>query len=178
MLALLLFNWCGYRLLTAYLEQRANTQLQADLDENNYEESQLVSIKIPAVHLGYYSNSSQFERTDGQIEIGGVQYNYVKRRIYKDTLEFLCIPNRAAMSLQTAKDEFFRLVNDLRHTGHSKHGDTVKPFTSDLFTFHDPIQVGSLGQIGTEPSFPFASALSSCASLPAEQPPDAAAIRA
>ena len=122
-MGVLFFNWYGYQLLSSYLETRANKQLEARLDENKYDESQLISIKIPSTHLSYYNPSSEFQRVDGQIEVGGVEYKYVKRRLFNDSMELLCIPNHTAMHLQTARNEFFKLVNDLQqHNGGKRSG--------------------------------------------------------
>jgi hypothetical protein len=45
----------------------------------------------------------------------GFNTNYVKRRLHRDSLELLCIPDQAAMRLQTAKINFFQLVYHLQH---------------------------------------------------------------
>lgn len=141
----MLFNWFGYRLLTSFLEEKVNSQLEAQLDNNNYDETQLISIKIPVTYLPYYNNSKSFERIDGQIEIEGVQYKYVKRRIYNDSLELLCIPNPDVMRLQVAKNEFFKFVNDLQHTGAGKnetpHPDSSKNFSVDCYTGNDLFEI-------------------------------------
>ena len=123
LLAILGFNWVGYQFFTNYIQQRADTKFTTALDENRFDESQLISIKAPARYLSGYVYSNQFERIDGQVEIEGIQYNYVKRRIVNDSLEFLCIPNQKATQLQTAKNDFFRLVNDLQHPGQGKKAD-------------------------------------------------------
>jgi hypothetical protein len=128
LLVMLLFNWFGYRLVIGVLETENNSQLEARLDENHYDESQLISIKVPVRYLPYYSNSTEFQRVDGQIEIGGVQYKYVKRRIYADSLELLCIPNAGAMQLQTAENEFFRFSNDLQHEKRSGDNSHARKF--------------------------------------------------
>ena len=80
LLGLLLFNWIGYEFYTAILQDHADKTMIANLDENNYTDADLISIKVPAVHLSSYVNSKEFQRVDGKIEIKGVQYNYVKRR--------------------------------------------------------------------------------------------------
>ena len=59
------------------------------MENNNYKESQLISPKVPVSYIPYYNNSKSFERIDGQIEIQGGLYKYVKRRIYNDSLELL-----------------------------------------------------------------------------------------
>jgi hypothetical protein len=77
-------------LLFSSLLDKADRELETRLDENRYDESQLISIKVPVTHLSYYNTSDQFERVDGNIEFGGIQYKYVKRRIFNDSLEVLC----------------------------------------------------------------------------------------
>jgi len=124
LMGILLFNWYGYKLLSIYLEDRADRQLEARLDTDRYDESQLISIKVPSSRLSYYNSTTQFERVDGQIEVGGIQYKYVKRRLFNDSIELLCIPNHTAMRLQTARNQFFQLVNDIQqHNGQSKKSD-------------------------------------------------------
>jgi len=138
LLGLLLFNWVGYELYTAILQHQADKTLIADLDQNNYTDAELISIKVPSVHLSGYVNSKEFVRVDGKIEIEGIQYNYVKRRFTEDSLELLCIPNKTATRLQTARDEFFKLVNDLQHPGQSKkseqHNNSFKGFCAEYFS--------------------------------------------
>jgi hypothetical protein len=140
LLAILLFNLIGYRLLTSVLEDRADKQLETALDNNDYNESELISLKIPVAYLPYYNNSSTFERIDGQVEIQGLEYKYVKRRIYNDSLELLCIPNHAAMKFAAANDEFFRFLNDLQHEGNGKpgrvHHHSKKPSGDYCTTIH------------------------------------------
>jgi hypothetical protein len=113
------FNWVGYRLMTSILEDHADAILEGQLDQNEYDESELISIKIPA-NLPYLVNSPDFSRVDGEITINGVHYNYVKQRVYNDSLEYLCIPNREKTRLHNAKDEFYKVVNDLQHPSQNK----------------------------------------------------------
>jgi hypothetical protein len=123
LLSLLLFNWIGYEVYTAILQGQADKSMITSLDENNYNDADLISFKVPAVHLSSYVNSKEFQRVDGTVDINGIQYNYVKLRYTGDSLELLCIPNRTSTSLQNAKNEFFKLVNDLQHPGQSKKSD-------------------------------------------------------
>jgi hypothetical protein len=120
LLSVLLFNWIGYRLLTVYWEGRAATRLEASLDNDRYDPAQIILLRVPADALPYSNPSAQFERSVGLIEIGATRYRTVKRRLYNDSIEFLCIPDGAANTLRSAKDDFFRLVNDLQKSGHSK----------------------------------------------------------
>ena len=142
LLSLLLFNWVGYRFVADYFENKADIQLAALIDENNYNESELISIKLPA-SLPYGVNSSNFERTDGNVDINGVNYKYVKRRFYKDSLELLCIPNIEKTGIKNARDEFYKLANDFVSNNSaskkstSNHSHTVKFSLQDFTNAHN-----------------------------------------
>jgi hypothetical protein len=169
---MLLFNWFGYRVYISFAEDNAVTQLETQLDKNDYDESRLVSVKIPVTYLPYYSNSKYFERVDGQIEIEGIQYNYVKRRIYNDSLEILCIPNHTTMKLQVAKNEFFKFANDLQqHKKPSSHSGSSKNLGIDYYAVNNSFNTNILLINSQIPSH-YSARLTSCYSPTAEQPPD------
>ncbi|MBS1915318.1 MAG: hypothetical protein JST87_03515 [Bacteroidetes bacterium] len=176
LLAMLLFNWIGYRLFTAYIENRSDRQFEAQLDNNNYDETQLISIKVPVAHLAYYNISKNFERMDGQIEANGVVYKYVKRRIFNDSLEVLCIPNKTAMQLNAAKNEFFKLVNDLQANNQTRkansHKNFSKAFSTDNCTTNDVVVLSELNESIPRPLIPYSENLASSFSFINEQPPD------
>jgi hypothetical protein len=145
---ILLFNWVGYRVLNSFMQDKADLQLEAQLDRCQYDESQLLSIKVPVAQLAYYNNSPVFERVDGQIEIGGIPYQYVKRRIYNDSLEVLCIPNRAALKLRLSRDDYFKLVNDIQRSQGQHPGSHPASFKG---TIADPYTVTNSFQLGSPP---------------------------
>jgi hypothetical protein len=125
------------------MQETASATLESQLDNDNYDETQLISIKIPVTYLPYYNNSISYERIDGQIEIEGVQYKYVKRRIYNDSLEMLCIPDHNVMKLLSAKNEFFKFVNDLQHPGQNKNTNSgsSKNITTDYETTNEELNI-------------------------------------
>ena len=49
---------------------------------------------------------------DGEIDINGTHYNYVKRRVNNDTLYLLCIPNQAKTRLLNSKCDYAKQVSD------------------------------------------------------------------
>jgi hypothetical protein len=137
LLGLLLFNWFGYRLLVGYLQEQNRKALELSLDESNYDESQLISIKTQVTHLSYYNASDQFERVDGSIEVDGVRYKYVKRRLFKDSAELLCIPDHAAMGLQSFNNNFFHFISGIQAPV-KRHGANSLPVK---MTMADPYVV-------------------------------------
>jgi hypothetical protein len=178
LLCLLLFNWIGYQLYTAILQRSADKTLIADLDHHNYTDRDLISIKVPAVHLSSYVNSTEFVRVDGKVEIGGVQFNYVKRRYIQDSIELLCIPNQKSTRLQSAKDEFFKLVNDLQHPGQSKktdqHSNTFKGFNADYYAESNRFTISDFTNITLKRADNYLLQISDVSLTPAGQPPDLA----
>ena len=141
LLALHLFNLGGYQLVFSKASHAAADRFISQLDNKEYSDSQLIEVKVP-VNLPYQSNWSDFERYDGEIQIAGVHYNYVKRKLYNDTLILMCIPNAEQMKIASAKEAFFSLVNNLQHPGQQKAPaapeKAVKSITSEyLSDTHD-----------------------------------------
>ena len=77
-------------------------------------------LRIPADALPYCNSSRDFQPAEGYIEIGNLRYREVKKRVYNDSVEFLCIIDGAANRLRSAGNDYFSLVNDLQKHGHSK----------------------------------------------------------
>jgi len=141
LLSVLLFNWIGYRILSDYFEQQADFVLEQKLDKSDYDESQLIEIKVP-LKLPYQNNWENFERFNGDIEVDGIHYKYVKRKVYNDSLVLLCLPHESKMKLLSARDEFFKLVNDLQHPSQNKKSDSgnshsVKNPVTEYFSEHN-----------------------------------------
>jgi len=178
LMGILLFNWYGYQLVSNYMQERADRRLEASLDKRDYDENQLLSIKVPVTSLSYYNSSANFERVDGQVDIGGVQYKYVERRIFKDSIEYRCIPNQMAMNLKSARETFFQLVNDLSHNGQEKKTPHSTQYKSSqdycetqMETFLPHTAIVPAPQMG----IPVTAALLSRYTPTAEMPPDQAA---
>ena len=176
LLGILMFNWVGYRFLTSYLEERANAQLNARLDQHSYDESDLISIKIP--NNLPYTNNKDFQRVNGQIQIAGITYNYVKMRVCSDFVEFACIPNHDLTHMQSSKDEFFKLVNDLQQGNQQKKSDNhptnSKNFSLDLYTTNDLVEVNAPAVVADFSFQDYSSLIPSCFRPTAEQPPEIA----
>lgn len=126
LLGSLLYNWLGYRLVYDYLQHRADKALEALLDQEAYDNSRLVEIKVP-LNLPYQAQWTEFERYNGEIELNGQHYKYVKRRIYNDSLVLLCLPNDTRQKIDNARNDFFRLANDLQHSS-KKSSANNNPF--------------------------------------------------
>ena len=141
LLGILIFNWCGYRFLLSFRENKARARLEAQLDDNKYDRSQLVSIRVTASHLSYYNSSESFQRVDGQVQAGGIQYKYVERRIFNDSVEYLCIPDYAAMKLKCAGNEYSKKTGS--YPGSYKVFSVECTTATDLYKLTDSYALAS-----------------------------------
>jgi hypothetical protein len=119
LLLALVFNWCGYQLLFSWLQYKASEQLEVWLDNSQYNEEELVEIRVP-LGLPYQTDWDDFERVDGEIQLKGVHYKYVKRKVKNGELVLKCILNLSKQQVLNARDVFFKLVNDLDQLTASK----------------------------------------------------------
>lgn len=157
-----------------FMQKQANKQLEVALDDNQYDESQLIEFKVP-VSLPYQISWASYQRYDGEIEISGVKYKYVKRKLANDTLYLKCIPNTKEMMLQTAKNDFFKITNDLAQNNNPKKADKSTSVFKNLTVFDS----SSFGAHINSPSLENhewhslkLGELSSAILLSPEQPPD------
>lgn len=130
----MLFNGFGYRIVSNYFDQKASDNLVSLIEENNYNESELVSMKTP-INLPYYSNSPKFERVDGEMEIEGVIYQYVERRVYNDSIEIRVLPNQDRLHIKNAKESFDKLASDFEQKLADKKSVPVNKSSAKLISF-------------------------------------------
>ena len=142
LLGIFAFNLFGYHLIASILETKENRKMELAFDANNYgDDQQLFTIKQPT-NLPYYQNSATFQRINGEVEIAGVFYKYVKCRIYNDSLELLCLPNTGKMNIQAAKIDFSKQAADVQQSINKKNSQSEnKSIKNVLAEFEN---VGSL----------------------------------
>lgn len=125
LLTLFIFNLFGYKVWFYYMQSRSQQQVQASLDKQQYNDNDLITIKVP-LSLPYFTDWKEFEEYDGSIEFNGQHYNYVKRKVYQDTLILLCLPNSEQNRLSAAKSDYEKLVNTTQSsTNGNKPGNTI-----------------------------------------------------
>lgn len=122
---LLLFNYVGYRFVIDYAIQQERAHTSNRLNLKWYNDDELITIKAP-INLPYYASSETFEQVWGSAEVDGVVYHFVKRRVYNDSLELLCLPDASKQRLQSVKNEITRLATDAAGNSHRKNTSTIK----------------------------------------------------
>ncbi len=120
-------------------ETNADKQITAAINSNNYNEDELLQIKI-ALNAPYIQNNNNCERYDGSVEYKGVQYNYVKRLVQNDTLYLYCIPNKEKTDISNTKDSYARQNADnpaSKKSGESalKKINLLNEYNSDALSF-------------------------------------------
>jgi hypothetical protein len=106
-----LFNLAGYSLLFDFFIHQSDQQLIQQLDKNQYTDAELFEVKVP-LNMPYITNFSDYERVDGEMEVNGIYYNYVKRKVYNDTLYLMCLPNKNKTRLSAARNEYAATAQD------------------------------------------------------------------
>lgn len=176
LLALMIFNFIGYRLLISVLQQKATNTIVAKIDNQNYNDADLITLTVP-LSMPYIQDSKDFERKDGEISLNGKVYHYVKQKISQGNLVLMCLPDEQKTHLQNAKDDFFRLANELQsNTDSKKSGDNAQVIKLTLGDYED-LKVADLDLYSTPisksfPSFSFYALLKGEGIMP-EQPPEA-----
>lgn len=120
-LLLFLFNIAGYKGLFFFLNKSADERLAEKLMAGNDLEKDLILVKFP-FNVPYLSDSKDYESTEGEVNVNGVIYNYVKRKIARDTLFLMCIENKEKTLIEAKRAEFFNKVNDLDANTSKKSG--------------------------------------------------------
>ncbi len=111
-----------------FCQHRADTTLEARLDVNDYNEASLIELKVP-LDLPYQTDWKDFERYDGEVTVDGQHYKYVKRKVQDGMLIVKCIPNENKHRIESARDQFFQLANDLQSNDGAKKSGTPKHST-------------------------------------------------
>lgn len=173
LLILFAFNWGGYQFVMNYLTNRADAQLEARIDVKDYDESQLIEIRVP-LNAPYISDQPEFERHYGEVESNGVYYTYVERKIENGELVVKCIPNNDKKEIKKAANDYFKNTNgfDDRQDGNKHNKSAAKANSGD---YDDTIETFNIYNVSKElfkPGLAYRSAEIEeiCLSGPAQPP--------
>jgi hypothetical protein len=111
-MGLMIFNVAGYRFTLRWMQQAQNISFEKQLDAAEYDESSLIEIAVP-LSLPYYNNWGEWERYDGEIQVGGQTWKYVKRKIENGKLVVKCLPNPQQQIIQKNVSSAFAQLNGL-----------------------------------------------------------------
>lgn len=152
----------------------ADRQLEAQLDNNDYDESELIEVRVP-LNVPYQNDNAEFERHYGEMEVNGRYYTYVKRKVENGYLVLKCIPNNSKEKIKAVSNDFFKMANGLTPDQQGKKQSNTN-FAKNFWTEYDGRETDFSIDIHTELINKFflnnAASLSNvCLSTP-EQPPE------
>ncbi len=136
MILILFFNWYGYRIVTSILAKGADKQLEVQLDNNEYDESQLIEVRI-ALNVPYQNDQADFERHYGEIKVNGKYYTYVKRKIENGFLILKCISNQSKEKIKAAGNDFFKVTNGLAQDQQGQKQNNNSNFAKNFWSEYD-----------------------------------------
>ena len=130
MLAVYLFNLTGYNFLFRYYIHQSDKEISQRADINDFSEASLVEVKVK-LNLPYLTDWSDYQRYDGEMEVNGIHYNYVKRKVSLDTLYLLCLPNELKTKLYHTSTDYAMKANDLPAEKQNKNSEAKKNFAQE-----------------------------------------------
>jgi hypothetical protein len=114
-----LFNFGGYILVYQYFINQADVQMVKQMYVNKINDARYIELKIP-VHMATITDWTDYEVVAGQVQLKDAYYNYVKLKMTRDTMYFICLLNKAKTQLVKANIITARQINDVPL---SKKGD-------------------------------------------------------
>ncbi len=107
---LILLNVLGYYGIFLGLGYKNTRDLTQQLDNDRYEESNTVLIKVPLAVP--YAANSEYERVDGDFIHEGQLYRLVKQKLSNDTLFVVCIKDQKGTAIHQALNDYVRTFTD------------------------------------------------------------------
>lgn len=129
LLSIHLFSMGGYSLLFQYYIHRSDVQMVKQIFDNKINDAKLIEIKIP-VNMPTIQDWSDYEVIQGQIQLKDAYYNYVRLKMTRDTMYFVCIPNTAKTRLEKANIITAKEINDVPLTKKGQQAPIKKVNTS------------------------------------------------
>lgn len=101
----------GYYFIFWGLEIKNDVRMSRVLDEDYYDESKAVTIRIP-IALPYQYDNPHFVRAEGKFVHDGESYRLIKQKYERDTLTVLCIRDDHDKAIQHALSDFVSTFTD------------------------------------------------------------------
>ena len=165
----------GYRLWYYFEQQRSDKNLETLLDKEQYNEAELITIKMP-LSLPYQSDTKDFERVSGEVNFNGKIYKYVKRKVENGEFVLLCLPDKNKMQIESQKQDFFKNTNDIAQNTSKKSDNpksiSFKNISSDYDQYSFSFKINSLNSSCQNFGLCKSENLLSSPHVSPEQPPD------
>lgn len=111
-------------MLFQYYIRNADNQMVKQVFSDKIDDAKLIEIKIP-VNFPALTDWDSYELVSGEIQLKNAYYNYVKLRVTRDTLYFVCLPNPTKTRLVNANLVTAKEISEVP-AGKNSHGPMVK----------------------------------------------------
>ncbi|MCO5950362.1 hypothetical protein [Mucilaginibacter flavidus] len=140
LLSIHLFSMGGYSLLFQYYIHQSDVKMVKEIFDNKVDNSKLIEIKIP-VNMPTIQDWDEYEVITGQIQLKDAYYNYVRLRMTRDTMYFVCVPNTNKTRLVNANIITAKEINDvpISKKGHDapvKKVNTLSEYNIQTFQYN------------------------------------------
>ncbi len=119
LIAILAFNLFGYNIVFTIAENNADKKIFERVYNSSYDEESLVKFEMP-LYNAYQMDNGDFQYVSGEITIGNRIYKLVKQRVIDGALQLYCLFDESKTPLLTARNEYFRVINDFDAKGSSE----------------------------------------------------------
>lgn len=108
-----LFTIGGYTLLFQYYIHQSDVQMVKQIFDNKIDETKLIELKIPVHFATALQEETEYAEVTGQIQLKDAYYNYVRLKVTRDTMYFVCIPNATKTRLVNANVITAKEISDV-----------------------------------------------------------------
>ena len=126
-----------------YYIHQSDVQMVKQIFDNKIDNTKLIEIKIP-VSMPTIQDWAEYEEIVGQIQLKDAYYNYVRLRMTRDTMYFICLANTAKTSLVNANIITAKGISDvpLSKKGQepvSKKANTLSEYNLQAFKYQNSL---------------------------------------
>jgi hypothetical protein len=112
LLSVHLFYIGGYALVFQYCIHQSDVQMVKQIFDNKIDDKKLIEIKIP-VNMPTIQDWTEYEEIVGQIQLKDAYYNYVRLKMTRDTMYFICMANTNKTRLVNANIITAKAISDI-----------------------------------------------------------------
>ena len=126
-----------------YYIHQSDVQMVKQIFDNKIDNTKLIEIKIP-VSMPTIQDWTEYEEIVGQIQLKDAYYNYVRLRLTRDTMYFICLANTAKTRLVNANIIAAKGISDvpLSKKGQepvSKKANTLSEYNLQAFKYQNSL---------------------------------------
>jgi len=140
LLSIHLFYMGGYALVFQYYIHESDVQMVKQLFDNKIDNAKLIEIKMP-VNMPTIQDWTEYEEIVGQIQLKDAYYNYVRLKMTRDTMYFICVANTTKTRLVTANIITAKQISDVPFSKKgqepvSKKVNALSEYNLQVFKYH------------------------------------------